>query len=87
MHLRRRREPRLVEPVRVDLGTLRLDHRVTHEHLPKPPPKDVSLRFYDQNRGTAYTAFAGFPGQTVLVPAYVFGGQPSAPPLEVQVVW
>jgi hypothetical protein len=87
MRLRLRREPREIQPMRVDLGTLRLDHRVTHEHLPKPRPQDVTLRFYDQEHGMSYTAFAPSPGMTVQCPAYVWGGHPGHAPLEVQVIW
>jgi hypothetical protein len=38
MKLLPRREPRQLEPVRIDLGSLGVDHRIHHTYDPKPRP-------------------------------------------------
>jgi len=74
VRLRRPRQP-LVVPIQCDLGTLRLDHRVTHEYGERPRPRAVTLLLQDRDAGTVGQFIADFPGRTLQIPRYLIDRQ------------
>lgn len=87
--MRIRRRPRELEPVRLQLGTLTVDHRVKHEYTPRPKPDYVTLFVQDKHGGRIGTFVAQYPGQSVEIPAWMLGHDesPGRPPVIVQVQW
>lgn len=86
------RAPRGPVVVGVDLGTLRLDHQVTHTYMAKPEPKYVRLQLTDQHSGRVGQYLAQYPGAVIRIPRYMLGDQPTEqgeyrPDIELQVSW
>ena len=86
MRFGRKHQP--VEIPAIRLETIRVDHKITHEYQAKPRPKDIEIRFYNQENGQVWLTYVSFPGQKTQIPAYALNldSEPGKT-IEMQVIW